>query len=113
MKNLERLLDLYRLDSRVQNIAKALAVDTPARLQLVGMMGAQEAFVLAGIFLAQPAVHLFIATDKEEAAYLLNSLETLLDKKPVHFFPDSFKRPMNFAALNSTNSLQRTETVKN
>ena len=111
MKNLEKLLAAYKADSRVAQITKALNQETPARLQLVGMMGAQEAFVLSGTYLTHEGSHLFIATDKEEAAYLLNSLQTLFEKKPIHFFPDSFKRPMYFEALNSNNALQRTETI--
>ena len=111
MKNLQRLLELYTTDSRVQEIAEALNSDTPTRLQLVGMVGAQEAFVLTGIFLSKDSSHVFVAADKEEAAYLQNSLETLFDKKRIHFFPDSFKRPMYFDALNGTNALQRTETI--
>ncbi len=111
VKNLEKLLAAYKADSRVAEITKALNQEAPARLQLVGMMGAQEAFVLSGTYLTHDSSHLFIATDKEEAAYLLNSLQTLFDKKPIHFFPDSFKRPMYFEALNSNNALQRTETI--
>ena len=111
MKNLEKLLAAYKADSRIAQITKALNQETPARLQLVGMMGAQEAFVLSGTYLTHEGSHLFIATDKEEAAYLLNSLQTLFEKKPIHFFPDSFKRPMYFEALNSNNALQRTETI--
>ena len=55
---------------------------------------------------------LLIATDKEEAAYLQNTLQNLLGEvTPVHFLPDSFKRPQYFEELNSNNVLLRTETV--
>ncbi|MEM6319032.1 MAG: transcription-repair coupling factor [Bacteroidota bacterium] len=111
MKNLQRLIQRYAEDSRVAQLVSALNLDTPTRLQLVGTMGAQEAFVLTGSYLSAPQSHLFIASDKEEAAYLLNTLENLFDKKPIQFFPDSFRRPMYFEVLNSTNVLQRTETV--
>ncbi len=111
MKNLQRLIQLYAEDERVKQLISALKLDKPTRLQLVGMVGAQEAFVLTGSYLTAPQTHLFIATDKEEAAYLLNTLENLFDKKPIQFFPDSFRRPQYFEVLNSTNILQRTETV--
>jgi len=64
-----------------------------------------------GSYLAAPRSHLFIANDKEEAAYLLNTVESLFDKKPIQFFPDSFRRPQYFEVLNNTNVLSRTETV--
>jgi len=109
--NLEQLLKLYREDERTQRIVQALQAETPARLKLAGMAGAQESFVLAGTYLAAPRNHLLIANDKEEAAYIQNNLANLLEKKSVRFFPDSFKRPMRFEELNNTNSLQRTETI--
>lgn len=80
-------------------------------VRLNGMAGAQESFVLSGIYLAAEKPHLFIAADKEEAAYIQNSIANLLEAKPVLFFPDSFKRPQYFEELNSTNVLERTETV--
>ncbi len=111
MSNLQRVLERYRNDKRTQQINAALSGESPTRLKVTGTVGAQEAFVLAGTHLAQPRSYLFIANDKEEAAYLQNDLAAILDKKPVWFFPDSFKRPMYFEALNSTNVLQRTEVI--
>ncbi len=111
MENLQRLLRLYRDDPRIQQIVEALKQDSPSRLLLRGMIGAQESFVLSGTYLAQPRPYLFVASDKEEAAYLQNNLTDLFDKKPIWFFPDSFKRPMYFEELNNGNVLQRTETI--
>ncbi|MCB9293190.1 MAG: transcription-repair coupling factor [Lewinellaceae bacterium] len=109
--NLEQLLQLYREEERTQRIVQALQAETPARLKLTGMVGAQESFVLSGTYLAAPQSHLLIANDKEEAAYIQNNLANLLEKKTVRFFPDSFKRPMHFEELNNNNALQRTETI--
>jgi transcription-repair coupling factor (superfamily II helicase) len=108
---LEQLHNHYRQDERTQRINKALAEEAPARLQLSGTAGAQPAFILAGSYKEQARNHLFIANDKEEAAYLQNNLDNLLPGKSVRFFPDSFKRPMHFEAINNTNVLQRTETI--
>ncbi len=121
MSNLDRILALYRDDRRTQKIVETLRQSstppsalkgvTPATVQLNGLAGAQEAFVLAGAYLADPRPQLFIAIDKEEAAYLQNDLSGLLEKRPVRFFPDSFKRPMYFEELNTTNVLERTEAI--
>lgn len=108
---MQQLLALYREDERTQQIVERLNQATPCRLQLTGLKGAQESFVLAGTFLADPRTHLLVASDKEEAAYIQNNLASLFDKKPIGFFPDSFKRPMLFSELNSNNVLQRTETI--
>ncbi len=103
---------LYRDSKRVQQIGNALEnAATPARLQLVGLTGAQESFVLAGSYLNSPTSHVVIAVDKEEAAYMQNDLQNILPSKIIHFFPDSFKRPAYFEELNANNILQRTETI--
>ncbi len=81
------------------------------RLQVVGLKGSLEAFVIAGFYRAKGKHHLVVAADKEEAAYLQNTVANLLDPKPVRFFPDSFKRPLYFEVLDTNHVLQRTETV--
>ncbi len=111
MENLKRLLELYRDDKRTADITTSIRSATPVRLQLLGMMGAQEAFVLSGSYLADPRHYLIIANNKEEAAYLQNTLVSLSEDKPIRFFPDSFRRPMFFQELNNTNVLERTETI--
>jgi len=113
VENLQRVLGLYRDSQQTQQMVEKFNQDTPARLLLKGMMGAQDSFVLAGTYLADPRTHLLIANDKEEAAYLQNNISNLFDKKPVGFFPDSFKRPMQFEELNTSNVLQRTEMINN
>ena len=118
MSNLQRLLDLYRDSARTQKIVNALQTSTPTRLQIVGMTGAQDSFVLTGTYLANPQHHIYIAADKEEAAYFQNNVAALFENattkgsgKKIHFFPDSFKRPLDFEHLNTSNVLQRTETI--
>ncbi len=76
-------------------------------------MGSQEAFVIAACTQRQVApLHLVIANSKEEAAYLQNDLQGILEREQtVHFFPDSFKRPAFFEDLNPTQVLQRSEVV--
>ncbi|MBI5914310.1 MAG: transcription-repair coupling factor, partial [Bacteroidetes bacterium] len=109
------MLALYRDDKRTQKLVESLRSPTvnrpPSTVHLQGLAGAQEAFALAGTYLADPRPQLWIAIDKEEAAYLQNDLANLLEKKPVRFFPDSFKRPMYFEELNTANVLERTEAI--
>jgi len=82
-----------------------------SRIRLEGLVGAQESFVLSATYLLSPRVYIYIAIDKEEAAYLQNTLEAVHEASEVLFFPDSFKRPTQFEDLNSSNVLQRTEVV--
>lgn len=112
MEILNKLLNTYKEDSRVKEVEQLLNNPVkPARLQLAGLVGGQEAFVLAGLYRANPRPMLIIAADKEEAAYMENDLTSIFEEKQALFFPDSFKRPAFFEELNNSNVLQRTETI--
>jgi transcription-repair coupling factor (superfamily II helicase) len=110
-ENLEKLLSKYKEDERVAQINSALQSSGLARMKLTGLVGAQPAFILSGVFANLSRSHLFIANDKEEAAYMQNNLAHLMQGKSIRFFPDSFKRPMFFEELNNNNGLMRTETI--
>lgn len=109
--NLEALVSRYKEDTRTKKINEFLQKDTPSRVRLEGLVGAQESFVLSATYLLSPKVYIYIAIDKEEAAYVQNTLEAIHDASDVLFFPDSFKRPMQFEEMNNSNVLQRTEVV--
>ncbi len=111
MENLNTILSRYVDDDRSISILEALQRDTPSRILAQGFVGAQDAFVLAALQSQLDGAHIFIANDKEEAAYFHNTLDGLLEGKKSLFFPDSFKRAMVYEELNSTNILQRTETI--
>ena len=120
-KNLEALLHIYQKHPNIVAInesALAFADSNeadeaePPRLVLEGCVGAQENFVIAAAYLAQPRTMLVVANSKEEAAYMDNDLAGLVEKN-VHFLTDSFKKPMVFADLNRNNVLGRTEVISN
>lgn len=75
------------------------------------MIGAQECFIVMGLCANQHKNHLIIAMDKEEAAYLQNTLDNIRTDRVVSLFPDSFKRPTRFEELDAHNVLQRTEAI--
>ena len=110
MKNLKTILKLYAEAPGTKRLLQQLQ-GNKAHVRLSGMAGAQESFVLSGLYLASGKPQLFIAADKEEAAYIQNSIANLLENRPVLFFPDSFKRPRYFEELNNTNVLDRTEAI--
>jgi len=110
VSNIGHLLERYGEHPTVKNLLQALQ-EPRARVQAAGLIGAQLAFVLAASVRRNPSGVLFIAENKEEAAYLLNDLQGILGNQDVHFFPDSFKRPAFFEDLNPTQILQRSETI--
>ncbi len=111
MGNLEALLDRYKDSSKMSDIMRGLDSEEPSRQLLSGMVGAQDCFVLSALFEKSPHSHIYIASDKEEAAYIQNTLDNLISKQSVLFFPDSFRRPAMFEELDNNNVLVRTESV--
>lgn len=116
MSNLGHLLERYADHPGVKNILQGIDNQSDKiRLQLSGLKGAQESFVLAatakGQKKTQGALHLFVTNAREDAAYRHNDLEGMLGQDHAFFFPDSFKRPGYFDDLNQTQILQRSETV--
>ena len=111
MDNLSGLLDSYIQSTQTKKIISGLDLQQPSRLLLSGMIGAQECFVLAALFKTMKASHVFIAGDKEEAAYIQNTLDQIISTQSVLFFPDSFKKPAVFDEIDNNNVLIRTEAV--
>lgn len=111
MENLTRLLSIYRQDERVQSLSNALE-SPPSHHFIRGLAGAMESFCLAATFLQKTGIHLIVCRTKEEAAYLLNDLESLVGTRiPVYFLPDSFKMPGKFEEIRQNQVIERTECI--
>lgn len=111
MDNINDILGAYKQHPQILKIASALQSQQPVNLFAKGAVGAMDAFIASGVFFNSAASHFFILSEKEEAAYFLNNLQSLLPKKDILFFPDSFKRPQQLEELNNNNVLLRTETI--
>ncbi len=108
--SIEEILQRYSQTSQLQQITELLKDDSKD-LFVSGLIGSQDAFVAATVFKQTDFNHLFVLSDKEEAAYFQNNLKNLLGNKDIFFFPDSFKRPQDYSELNNNNVLLRTESV--
>jgi len=111
LSDLDRLLDIYSGSASCKKLSESLSKDTPTKIKLTGIVGALDSFVLSSLNKNSDATHLYIASDKEEAAYVYNTLENIISETIPQFFPDSFRRPTNFEELDSNNILLRTEAV--
>lgn len=110
MKIIEGLINSYTTSEKHQQLVDILQ-NQKARIHVQGLLGSSKAFVLASIYRQKRVDYLYIANNKEEAAYLQNDISNLFEKKEIHFFCDSFKRPLQFDKLDKDNVLQRTEIV--
>jgi transcription-repair coupling factor (superfamily II helicase) len=109
--SVEQLLQRYADSPRIAEIARICAEAGAPRLQIKGLAGSLESFLVAATYRHAGGHFLVVATDKEEAAYIQNSIAALLPKKQVRLLPDSFRRPLYFEVLDPTNVLLRTETI--
>ena len=56
-------------------------------------------------------IHIFVAEDRDAAAYMLNDFYALLDEGRVHFFPTSYKRSILYGKEDAQGVVQRTNAL--
>ncbi len=108
MENLNRLAGLYKRDNRIVQLKSYLR---QGDVKMENAIGAQQAFIIRALYDLGLVNHVFVAIDKEEAAYLQNTLDNISEDRTMSLLPDSFKRPLHFDELDSHNVLQRTEAI--
>ena len=112
--NLQVLLDAYKNNPRLFQLADRLTFAQPQRIFCKNLNGSSPAFVIGTIFqhdACSQLNHVIVCEDAEAAAYMHNSLENLTHALNIFFFPTSFKNRKNFRLLNSSHVMLRTETL--
>ena len=79
-----------------------------ATVHLKELVGGALSFYAAAAVAKTGGVHIFVAEDRDAAAYLLNDFYNLLDEKQVYFFPSSYKRSAAYGAEDAQGVVQRT-----
>lgn len=103
-------LSIYRADGFVKTVAAGIRASAPSNIRLKGLSGSLDAIILAAAFKLHPQDYLIILQDKEEASYLMNDLQNLLQKE-IFLFPMSYKRPYEFHEIENANILMRAEVL--
>ena len=83
-KNLRRLCREYETES--------------VTVHLKELVGGAFSLYAAATIRRTGGVHVFVAEDRDAAAYLLNDLYALLDERRILFFPSSYKRSIVYGA---------------
>lgn len=114
----QELIDLYRNDTRTQQIIEELKLYAEHNIQIRGLVGSSLALIGASVFRDLSVTHLFVLPDKESAAYFFNDLENLFEeqkldynKRKILFYPTSYKRPYEPGQFDSSDALSRTEVM--
>ncbi|MBL7952556.1 MAG: transcription-repair coupling factor [Flavobacteriales bacterium] len=121
LSSLPDLLSLYRTDARVARIAEGLQAPA-ARVQISGTIGSSQALIAHSVIEQRGGVHVFVLTDKEEAAYFINDLEALQgkDKEARHakkdedmlFYPAPSRSPYDPEGHHDGERVSRTEVLE-
>ena len=82
-----------------------------ATVHLEELVGGALSFYAAAAVAESGGVHVFVAEDRDAAAYLLNDFYNLLDERQVYFFPSSWKRSAAYGVEDAQGVVQRTATM--
>ncbi|MBC3783610.1 transcription-repair coupling factor [Spirosoma utsteinense] len=109
----DELLGLYTDDAFIKLLAEPFnrkPSSEPQRLQIKGLAGSLDAVLASAIFKSVGGNHLYILTDRDEAAYFFNDLQHLLSRE-VLLFPMSYKKPYQYEEIENANVLMRAEVL--
>jgi len=107
------LVGLYANDSFIQILSEPFGrkpTGDPQRLQIKGLSGSLDAVFASAIVRSVGGNHLFVMTDRDEAAYFFNDLQHLLERE-VLLFPMSYKKPYQYEEVENANVLMRAEVL--
>ncbi|MDE5962426.1 MAG: transcription-repair coupling factor, partial [Alistipes sp.] len=82
-----------------------------AVVHLSELVGGAWAFYAAAAVSRVGGVHVFVAEDRDAAAYLSNDFYNLLDEERVYFFPSSYKRSVAYGTEDAQGVVQRTAAL--
>jgi len=108
--NIRDLINRYKTDERIEALAKTLNSGKGNKLQLKGLVGSADAVVSTATYFLLHQPQLFILPDREEAAYFMADLESILEKE-VLIFPSSFRKAFDFTQVDTSNVLARAEVL--
>lgn len=80
-------------------------------VHLKELVGGALPFYAAAAIARTGGVHVFVAEDRDAAAYLLNDFYGLLDESRICFFPSSYKRSVAYGAEDAQGVVQRTAAL--
>ncbi|MBL7938942.1 MAG: DEAD/DEAH box helicase, partial [Flavobacteriales bacterium] len=118
--SLSDLLSLYRSDARIARVAEGLR-EKAARVQIAGTIGSSQALIASSVIEQRGGVHVFVLTDREEAAYFLNDFEALRGKdkesrkakdEDTFFYPAPSRSPYDPEGHHDGERVSRTEVLE-
>ena len=110
-KSIHEIVDRYESNDFIQNCIVQFQKDKHSKIHVKGQSGSSISFLVSQLMSQSGNPILMILDDKEEAAYLLNELETIFKKDEILFLPGSYRRPYEIEETNNANVVLRTEIL--
>ncbi|SHO61857.1 transcription-repair coupling factor [Algoriphagus zhangzhouensis] len=107
----QAFLTIYKSDPFFQTFSDSIHKKTQSQFQLKGVSGSLDMVLFCTYFQKYGGVHLIIAQDKEEAAYLNSDIQNLLSVEDYLIFPSSFKKAYHYEEVDNANVLLRSEVL--
>ncbi len=82
-----------------------------ATVHLKQMVGGAFSLYAAAAAVRAGGIHIFVAGDRDAAAYLANDFYQLLDESDVYFFPSAYKRSIAYSQQDAQGVVQRTAAL--
>lgn len=95
----------------LDNLKEKLEDEIPQEIVVNGLAGSASSMVSAALFSSSEKPVLIVLPEKEDAAYFLNDIESLLGEKDVFFYPASYRRPYEIEQTDNANILLRAEVL--
>jgi transcription-repair coupling factor (superfamily II helicase) len=103
-------LEIYTADGLFKTVAAGIKASPPSNIRLKNLAGSCDSVVIAASFKLHPEDYIVVLQDREEASYVQNDLQNLLNKE-ILIFPMSYKRPYEFTEIENANILMRAEVL--
>ena len=98
--------------SQVNDTANELQI-IGSKIEWKGLVGSSRSICASAVAEQAPGNHLFILSDKEQAAYFLNDLQGLYSESPnVLFYPASYRVPYEIEKTDNANVVARAEVLE-
>lgn len=81
------------------------------RFYIRGLSGSSKSLFSTTIITRHNVCHVFIFSEKEEAAYYYNDLINLIGEENIFFFPSSYKRSVRYKQIENANIILRNEVL--
>ncbi len=110
MEKIENILQRVEDSKSFNTLLKSLKNES-ATVHLENLVGGALSLYSAAYIRKRGGVHIFVAEDRDAAAYLLNDFYALLSEEQVCFFPTSYKRSILYGKEDAQGLVQRTNTL--